>query len=66
MNWLDLEDASELPDGTTIRYWYFETPERLKLGKAQEVQFEAMFLNITVEGSTAPDAVDNEMLVAFI
>ena len=66
LNWLDLEDASDLPDDTTIRYWYYESPERIELGKAQEAEFEAMYPNITIEGSTAPDAVDNEMLVAFI
>ncbi len=64
-NWLSVEDLSELPE-TTIRYWYYETPERIELGKQQEAAFEEMHPNISVEGSTAPESVDNEMLVAFI
>jgi putative chitobiose transport system substrate-binding protein len=51
---------------TTIRYWYYESPERIELGKQQEANFEAAHPEIQIEGSTAPDAVDNEMLVAFI
>ncbi|MCE7982823.1 MAG: extracellular solute-binding protein [Caldilinea sp. CFX5] len=63
--WLTEPDVAKLPQ-TTLRYWYFETPERIELGKQQEAAFEAMHPNIQIEGSTAPDAVDNEMLVAFI
>ncbi len=66
VNWLQEPDASKLPDGTTIRYWYYETPERIELGKQQVAEFEKMYPNIKIEGSTAPDSVDNEMLVAFI
>jgi ABC-type glycerol-3-phosphate transport system substrate-binding protein len=65
VNWLLTQDVAELPP-TIIRYWYFETPERIELGKQQEAAFEQMYPNIQVEGSTAPEATDNEMLVAFI
>lgn len=65
VNWLMEPDAANLP-ATTIRYWYYESPERIKLGQAQKAAFEALYPNITIEGSTAPDAVDNDMLVAFI
>ena len=51
---------------TTMRYWYYETPERTALGEKQVAAFQKMFPNITVDGRTAPPAVDNEMLVAFI
>lgn len=64
-NWLALEDVSQLPP-TTIRYWYYESPERIELGKQQEAEFEKLHPNIQIEGSTAPESVDNEMLVAFI
>jgi ABC-type glycerol-3-phosphate transport system substrate-binding protein len=64
-NWLQVDDASQLPP-TQVRYWYYETPERIALGQEQKAAFEAMFPNIAIEGSTAPDAVDNDMLVAFI
>ena len=49
-----------------MRYWYYESPERIELGKKQEADFEKINPNIQIEGSTAPDAVDNDMLVAFI
>jgi ABC-type glycerol-3-phosphate transport system substrate-binding protein len=65
VNWLMEPDASKLPP-TTIRYWYYESPERIALGEQQKAAFEALYPNITVDGSTAPDAVDNDMLVAFI
>ena len=65
VNPLTVEDAATLPE-TTLRYWYYESPERIELGQQQVEEFEAMFPNISVEGSTAPDSVDNEMLVAFI
>jgi hypothetical protein len=64
-DWLHAEDASTLPD-TTIRYWFYESPERTALGKQQVEEFHTLFPNITVEGRTAPDAVDNEQLLAFI
>ncbi len=51
---------------TTIRYWYYESPERIELGKQQEADFETTHPDIQIEGSTAPSSVDNEMLVAFI
>jgi len=65
IGWLTEPDVAKLPE-TTLRYWYYETPERIELGKKQEAAFEAMYPNVQIEGSTAPDAVDNEMLVAFI
>jgi ABC-type glycerol-3-phosphate transport system substrate-binding protein len=65
VDWLAAEDISNMPE-TTIRYWYYETPERTELGKKQVEQFHQLFPNITVDGRTAPPAVDNEMLVAFI
>jgi ABC-type glycerol-3-phosphate transport system substrate-binding protein len=64
-DWLHAEDASTLPD-TTIRYWFYESPERTALGEQQVEEFQTLFPNITVEGRTAPDAVDNEQLLAFI
>ncbi len=60
------EAASASGAPTTIRYWYYESPERIELGKQQEAEFEAAHPDIQIEASTAPDAVDNEMLVAFI
>ena len=64
-DWLHVEDASTLPE-TTIRYWFYESPERAALGEQQVEEFQGLFPNITVEGRTAPDAVDNEQLLAFI
>src|SRR5919112_2677414 len=64
-DWLHAEDISTMPD-TTIRYWFYESPERSALGKKQVEEFHTLFPNITVEGRTAPDAVDNEQLLAFI
>jgi putative chitobiose transport system substrate-binding protein len=62
----DAAGAADVAEPTTIRYWYYESPERIELGKKQEAEFEAANPNIQIEASTAPDAVDNEMLVAFI
>jgi multiple sugar transport system substrate-binding protein len=64
-DWLHAEDISAMPD-TTIRYWYYESPERVALGEKQVEQFHELFPNITVAGRTAPPAVDNEQLLAFI
>jgi multiple sugar transport system substrate-binding protein len=64
-DWLHAEDVSTLPD-TAIRYWFYESPERTALGEQQVEQFQGLHPNITVEGRTAPDAVDNEQLLAFI
>lgn len=65
IDWLHADDISDMPP-TSVRYWYYETPARTELGKQQVEQFQQLFPNITIEGRTAPDAVDNEMLVAFI
>lgn len=65
IDWLHTDDLSAMP-ATTMRYWYYETPERVALGEQQVAAFHEMFPNITVDGRTAPPAVDNEMLVAFI
>jgi multiple sugar transport system substrate-binding protein len=64
-DWLHVEDASTLPE-TAIRYWFYESPERTALGEQQVAEFQSLFPNITVQGRTAPDAVDNEQLLAFI
>ena len=64
-DWLHADDISTMPE-TAVRYWFFETPERTELGEQQIVQFKELFPNITVEGRTAPPAVDNEQLLAFI
>ncbi|MCD6056827.1 MAG: hypothetical protein K0Q89_357 [Thermomicrobiales bacterium] len=64
-DWLHAEDLATLPD-TTIRYWFFESPERTALGEEQVEEFQNLHPNITVEGRTAPEAVDNEQLLAFI
>ena len=58
--------SGDTPEDTTMRYWYYESPERIELGKNQVAEFAEMHPEITVEASTAPDSVDNEMLVAFI
>src|SRR5688572_14078100 len=63
--WLAAEDIASMPE-TTMRYWFYESPERVALGEEQVKQFKELYPNITVEGRTAPPAVDNEMLVAFI
>ena len=65
VDWLSADDISAMP-ATAVRYWFYETPERTELGKLQVEEFQKLFPNITVDGRTAPDAVDNEMLVAFI
>ena len=65
VNWITAEDISEMPE-TNIRYWFYETPERIELGKKQVEEFEQLFPNIKVEGSVAPDNTDNEMLMAYI
>jgi multiple sugar transport system substrate-binding protein len=64
-DWLHAEDISTMPN-TQIRYWFFESPERLALGERQVETFQGLFPNITVEGQAAPPAVDNEQLLAFI
>ena len=64
-NWITAEDISDMPE-TTIRYWYYETPERIALGQKQVEEFMKLYPNIKVEGSTAPDNTDNEMLLAYI
>jgi multiple sugar transport system substrate-binding protein len=64
-DWLQADDISTMPN-TQIRYWFFETPERVALGEKQVEEFHALFPNITVAGRTAPPAVDNEQLLAFI
>lgn len=64
-DWLHADDISSMPE-TTVRYWYYETPERTELGKKQVEEFQKLFPNIKIDGRTAPEAVDNEMLVAFI
>ncbi len=64
-NWITAEDISDMPE-TTIRYWYYETPERIALGEKQVEEFMKLYPNIKVEGSTAPDNTDNEMLLAYI
>src|SRR3712207_4834599 len=63
--WLTADDISGMPD-TTIRYWYYESPERVALGEQQVAQFQELFPNITVDARTAPPDVDNEQLLAFI
>ena len=64
-DWLTADDVSAMPD-TTIRYWFFESPERVALGEQQVAAFQALYPNITVDARTAPPDVDNEQLLAFI
>ncbi len=64
-SWLYAEDISTMPP-TSIRYWFYESPERTALGEQQLQQFQELFPNITVEGRQAPQAVDNAQLLAFI
>nr|HMN30554.1 substrate-binding domain-containing protein [Caldilineaceae bacterium] len=64
-DWLHADDLAAMP-ATTMRYWYYETPERTALGEKQVAAFQKLFPNITVDARTAPPSVDNEMLVAFI
>ncbi|MGH2616940.1 MAG: hypothetical protein ACRDJC_17035, partial [Thermomicrobiales bacterium] len=64
-DWLHAEDVSTLPP-TSIRYWFYESPERVAIGENQVEEFQALYPNITVEARTAPPAVDNEQLLAFI
>jgi len=65
VDWLHAEDISKMPL-TTINYWYYETPERIALGKEQVKQFEKLFPNIRVIGRPAPKWVDNQALLAYI
>lgn len=65
VDWLHAADISKMPP-TTVRYWYYETPERTALGKRQVATFAKIFPNIKIDGRVAPPAVDNEMLVAYI
>lgn len=65
VNWITAEDISNMPE-TTIRYWYYETPERIELGKNQVAAFMKLHPNIKVEGSSAPDNTDNEMLMTYV
>jgi multiple sugar transport system substrate-binding protein len=64
-NWITAADISNMPE-TTIRYWFYETPERITLGQKQIEEFQKKFPNIKVSGSTAPDNTDNEMLMPYI
>lgn len=64
-DWLTADDLSQMPE-TAIRYWYYESPERTELGEQQVARFRELMPNIAVEGRTAPEAVDNEQLLAFI
>jgi len=64
-NWITATDISDMPQ-TTIRYWFYETPERIALGQKQIAEFMRKFPNITVQGSIAPDNTDNEMLMPYI
>ena len=65
VNWITAEDISDMPE-TTIRYWYYETPERIELGQKQVEEFMELHPNIKVSGSVAPDNTDNEMLMTYI
>lgn len=65
IDWLTAEDITDMPE-TTIRYWYYESPERTALGEQQAAEFMDMYPNIKIVGSTAPDYVDNEMLLPYI
>ena len=65
VNWITAEDISDMPE-TTIRYWYYETPERIQLGEEQIQKFMEKYPNIKVTGSVAPDNTDNEMLMTYI
>ncbi len=64
-DWITAEDISNMPE-TTIRYWYYETPERIELGQQQVEEFMNLHPNIKVSGSVAPDNTDNEMLMTYI
>ena len=64
-NWITSDDITNMPE-TTIRYWFYETPERIALGQKQVEEFMQLYPNIKVLGSTAPDNTDNEMLLAYI
>lgn len=65
VDWLHAEDVATLPD-TAIRYWFYESPERVAIGERQVEEFQALYPNITVDARTAPPEVDNEQLLAFI
>lgn len=65
VNWITEKDISKMPE-TTIRYWFYETPERVELGKKQIEEFTKLYPNIKITGSTAPDNTDNEMLMSFV
>lgn len=64
-DWLHAEDISTMPN-TTMRYWFYESPERVALGEQQVAAFQELFPNIIVEGRTAPPDVDNQQLLSFI
>jgi ABC-type glycerol-3-phosphate transport system substrate-binding protein len=64
-DWLHAEDVSTLPP-TSMRYWFYESPERVAIGERQVEEFQAAHPNITIEARTAPPDVDNEQLLAFI
>jgi len=56
-----------MPDEkVTIRYWFYESPERTALGEKQVAEFQRMHPNITVDGRQAPLWVDNEDLLPYI
>lgn len=65
VNWITAADISAMPE-TTIRYWFYESPELTELGAKQIEAFQAKFPNIKVKGSTAPDSTDNEMLMPYV
>lgn len=65
VDWITAEDISDMPE-TIIRYWYYETPERIALGEEQVEEFMKLYPNIKVSGSVAPDNTDNEMLMTYI
>lgn len=64
-DWITAEDISAMPE-TTIRYWFYESPELTELGRQQIEKFQEMYPNIKVNGSTAPDNTDNEMLMPYV
>lgn len=65
VDWITAEDISDMPE-TTIRYWFYESPELTALGAKQIEEFQALYPNIKVHGSTAPDNTDNEMLMPYV
>jgi ABC-type sugar transport system, periplasmic component len=64
-DWIHATDISKMPE-TTIRYWYWQTPERTELGKKQVEEFMKKYPNIKVEGKIGPKETVNEMLLPYI